>query len=275
MKRIHTLLASAALVCALASCENDLEPYNDPTCRLNFMYEDPYYGGWLTTEEEIEDRYDDDSYSTTSYSFIYAGGVERDTLWFKVRTSGFLSGEPRPIALRQVEVPDTVGNAVPGVHYVAFDDPSLASFYTVPANADTLSIPVVVLRDPSLDTEDVVLRFAFDANDYFQPGFPMTSTRTVYLSARLSRPMSWYDNMFGAWGPVKHELMIQWTGERWDDAYFAELFAGDSQYIYYMMEWFARKLAEENAIREANGEGPYTEGPEYGNAVVDFTPINN
>ena len=256
MKRIYTLLASAALVCALASCENDLEPYNDPTCRLNFMYD--YNGEWMTTED-IADRYDDDSYCTTSYSFIYAGSLERDTLWFKVRTSGFLSDQPRPIALRQVEVPDTVGNAVPGVHYVPFDDPSLASLYIVPANADTVSIPVVVIRDTSLNTEDVVLRFSFEENDYFLPGFEATSTRTVYISAIISQPANWRPNYFGTWGAKKHELMILWTGDTWDEEYLAELYSGDLNYVYYMKEWFARKLAEENAIREANGEEPYTE----------------
>ena len=271
MKNISILSASAALLFTLVSCEKDLIPYDDATCRLNFMY--GAEGDWLTTEN-IEDSYSDDSYSTTSYSFIYAGGVECDTLWFKVRTSGFLADEPRPIALEQIAVPDTVDNAEPGVHYIAFDDPALAQFYMVPANADTLSIPIVLLRDPSLDTEDVVLRVGFDENNYFKPGFELMSTRTIYISGRLSRPQNWYDALFGVWGPVKHELMIQWTGERWDDAYFEELFAGDSNYVYYMMEWFARKLAEENAIREANGEEPYREGPELGNIAVDFTPID-
>ena len=120
MKRsIYTLLAGVAMM--FASCENDLEPYSDPDCRLNFIYYD-YFGDQMTTEN-IEESYDDDSYSTSSYSFVYAGNPERDTLWFKVGVSGFLSDQPRSFALEQVAVPDTVDNAEPGVHYVAFNDP--------------------------------------------------------------------------------------------------------------------------------------------------------
>ena len=56
MKRsIYTLLAGVAMM--FASCENDLEPYSDPDCRLNFIYYD-YFGDQMTTEntEESEDE---------------------------------------------------------------------------------------------------------------------------------------------------------------------------------------------------------------------------
>ena len=178
-----------------ASCENDLEPYSDPDCRLNFIYYD-YFGDQMTTEN-IEESYDDDSYSTSSYSFVYAGNPERDTLWFKVGVSGFLSDQPRSFALEQVAVPDTVDNAEPGVHYVAFNDPSLSALYTVPANADTLSVPVVLLRDPSLDEKDVVIRFTFADNGNFQAGIPEMSTRTVYITARIAQPSMWAEYYLG------------------------------------------------------------------------------
>lgn len=254
MKSKNILWASVASLLLLASCERELVPYSDPTCRINFLYGEE--GHWLS-EGYIEQNLKDGSYCTTSYSFIYAGGVERDTLWFKVRTSGFLSDQPRPIALKQIAVSDTIDNAEPGVHYMAFDDPALAQFYQVPANADTLSIPVVLLRDPSLEQKDVVLHFGFDGNDYFQPGFSTMSSRTIYISARLTEPNNWYKNYFGEWSSLKQELMIQWTGEAWDEAYLAEFYKGDTNYIYYMMEWFSRKLAEENALRESRGEEPY------------------
>ena len=253
-----------------ASCENDLEPYSDPACRLNFIYYD-YFGDQMTTEN-IEESYDDDSYSTSSYSFVYAGNPERDTLWFKVGVSGFLSDQPRSFALEQVAVPDTVDNAEPGVHYVAFNDPSLSALYTVPANADTLSVPVVLLRDPSLDEKDVVIRFTFADNGNFQAGIPEMSTRTVYITARIAQPSMWEEYYLGYWGPVKHQLMIEWTGEAWDDAYLEELYNGDSGYVDYMISWFAQRLEEENAAREAAGEEPYTE--EDG-TPVDVTPIYN
>lgn len=257
MKRICILLASMSLLVLLASCEKELVPYNDPICRLNFQYWDDFTSSWMTTEDL--EGYSDDSYSTTSYSFIYEGITDRDTLWFQIRTSGFLSDQPRPIALQQITVPDTVDNAESGVHYVPFDSPELAAAYTVPANTDTLRIPVILLRDPSLETKDVVLRFGFAENDYFEPGFKSMSYRTIYISARLSQPTLWESYYFGEWGPVKHQLMIEWTGETWDDSYLTELYNGDSGYIYYMAEWFSKKLEEENEKRAATGLEPYTE----------------
>ena len=82
----------------------------------------------------------------------------------------------------------------------------------------------------------------------------------------------WEEYYLGYWGPVKHQLMIEWTGEAWDDAYLEELYNGDSGYVDYMISWFAQRLEEENAAREAAGEEPYTE--EDG-TPVDFTPIYN
>lgn len=252
-----------------ASCEKELKPYDNPECRLNFMYYDP---GWLSllTMEDLQDR-TDDSYSTTSYSFIYAGNVERDTLWFGVQTSGFLSDQPRPITLKQITVPDTVPNAKPGIHYIAFDSPEISSSYVVPANTEMVEIPVVLLRDTSLNTSDVVLRFGFEENDYFKPGFKLMSYCTVYISAHISCPTQWKPYDFGEWAPKKHELMIEWTGNAWDDAYIEKLYNGDSNYITYLSEWFQHKLEEENAKRLAdpNIGDIYREAD---GTPVDFTP---
>ena len=44
----------------------------------------------------------------------------------------------------------------------------------------------------------------------------------------------------------KHRLMIEWTGEKWDDEYIKELMDGDSAYVNYLAGWFAWKLEEEN-----------------------------
>ena len=109
---LSILYLYAALLPLFASCEKDLEPYSMEECRLNFRYYHSFYDRWMTTED-LESS--DDSYRTTVYSFVYAGGVERDTLWFPVQTSGFLSDVSRPIALQQMTVPDTVDNAEEGL----------------------------------------------------------------------------------------------------------------------------------------------------------------
>ena len=53
--------------------------------------------------------------------------------------------------------------------------------------------------------------------------------------------------------------MIEWTGEKWDDAYIKELMDGDNAYVNYLAGWFARKLEEA-------GEEPYKE--------EDGTPVS-
>ena len=267
MKRLSILYLYAALLPLFASCEKDLEPYSMEECRLNFRYYHSFYDRWMTTED-LESS--DDSYRTTVYSFVYAGGVERDTLWFPVQTSGFLSDVSRPIALQQMTVPDTVDNAEEGIHYIAFDDPTVAHLYQVPAITDTLSIPVILLRDKSLDSKDIVLRFGFKDNGVFKPGFESMSYRTIYISARLSMPVNWVTEYVGEWGPRKHELMIQWTGNRWDDDYWTEFLATDSNYRSYINQWLARRLEKENAILLEQGEEPEHEAD---GTPVEFPPI--
>lgn len=267
MKKYIVLWFTLVFAMSFTSCEKELKPYDDPTCRLNFLYN----GGMDSTDDL--GKYDDSDFTATSYSFIYDGAnKERDTVWFQVGVSGFLYDYPRPITLKQIAVPDTVDNAESGVHYIPFSDPTLSSYYTVPANAAGLYIPVILLRDTSLNRKDVVLRFGFEENDYFSIGFPKMSYRTIYITARLSAPSQWGAYLFGNWGPVKHQLMIDWTGEKWDDDYFIEAIYGNSDMNYqsYISEWFARKLEEENAKRVAAGEEPYKEAD---GTPVDFTPV--
>lgn len=253
MKKLYNILGAMALLCLFASCEKDQEPYSTPECRLNFYY--VYYGEEQSTKD-LQSRKD---YDITDYSFYYEGNPECDTLWFKIRSMGFLAGEPRAIALEQITVEDTVENARPGVHFVPFDDPGLADLYRMPANQDTVRIPVVLINDPSLATKEVVLRFGFRDNGVFGPGYEMMSARSIRYTAQASRPAQWMDGFFGDWGPVKHQLMMEWTGEKWDNEFIRKKYDEDYSYLEYMNQWFHYKLEEENAKRIAEGKEKYRE----------------
>lgn len=261
-------MSVTVLSLVFVSCEKELVPYNDPTCRVNFQY----MGGGYTTED-LENNYgDSDSYSTTTFSFIYDGnGTDRDTLWFDVGVSGFLYDYPRAIGVEQLTVPDSVGvNAKPGVHYVAFDDPEVASFYSVPTNRSYAQIPVILLRDPSLEQGDVMLRFGFVPNEYFVPGFSKMSYRTIHIIGRLEEPSYWLDWIFGVWGPVKHQLMIDWTGDKWDTDYNYDFAFMETAYQDYIHDVLTRKLEEENQKRIDAGLDVYKEAD---GTPVDFTPV--
>jgi len=255
MKKLYHILGSMTLLLVFASCEKDLEPYHTPECRLNFLYYD-YSGENVLDSDDLKNKKD---YDLTNYSFYYQGNPKRDTLWFKISTMGYLADEERVLALQQISLEDTLENARPGVHYVAFDDPELAAFYRVPANRDTLSIPVILLNDPSLKSKQVVLCFGFRDNGVFKPGYSMMSSRRIYYTSEASRPAAWMDGFFGEWGSVKHQLMIEWTGEKWDNDYIRKKYNEDYSYLEYMNQWFHYKLEEENAKRLANNEDVYRE----------------
>lgn len=251
------LLVSCFLT--LTSCEKDLEVYNTETCRLNFYYN-------LNSRSDFNE-----SLARSAYSFIYGDADrQRDTLWFDVQTMGFTSDSDRPVTLQQLP---TEGNqAVPGKHYVAFDDPSVSHLYVIPAGKATTKLPVIILRDPSLKNESVTLKFGFMENDFFKLGFKEFSTRLIEMTDMLSEPSKWNEaypipgleryfpryanhmsDFFGVYGVVKHQFLIEQTGKKWDDEYIESLILGDSNYLKYLVRKMSQRLAEVNAERVAKG----------------------
>lgn len=243
MRRLYNLVAGCAMLALSVSCEKDYSLYDLSECYLNFSY--------LNVKSENVTE----AMATTVYSFAYAGEEVRvDTLWFEVETMGFLSDRDRPLVLKQFPV-EGEDNAVPGVHYVAFDDADLAKFYCVPANSSTVKVPVVLLReDPKLREKAVVLKFGFVENEFFAPGYKGMVERTMSISDYLTQPKEWWRINMGSYGQEKHRLMILWTGELWDEEYILQFARGDSAYRSYLRQWLRRKLEEENAKRLADPE---------------------
>lgn len=257
-KTINILMLAATVLLTLASCEKDLPLYDDTTCRLNF-----YYNSGVTTENF------DSTLTRTPFSFVYAGeGVTRDTVWVEVETMGFTADNDRPVALEQLDT--TANMAIPGKHYVAFDDPSLAPYYVIPAGKARTKLPVVLLRDASLQDTSVVLKFTFRENEYFKHGYPVFQTRVITITDRLSEPAAWYKpyyfypgypeygswcfaDLFGDYGRVKHQFLIDQNGKAWDDDYIASLMEGDNNYLNYLLQEMQKALARVNAERQALG----------------------
>ena len=241
-------IALCGLAALSVACEQKYPGYETSECNLNFVYYD-YYGDPLSSDEVEAEMCE------TSFSFVYAGEEAMpDTVWFDIATMGYLSDEDRPVALQQMQV-EGADNAEAGIHYVAFDDPSMAQYYRIPANSNKASIPVVMLRnDPTLEVRSVVLKFGFKDNGYFKPGYDTLSVHTLYITDRLAQPSNWSDlnGYFGDYGQQKHLLMIEWSGETWDEEYIEELISGDQAYMNYMANWMRRKLEEENEKRLAD-----------------------
>ena len=270
MKIMKYIIGLTALA-AVTSCEKDLELYNDPTCRLNFYYGIDNVGDF---KPEM---------ARSAYSFVYGDpNIKQDTLWFEVETMGFVADTDRPISLVQVDSAG-VDNAVPGQHYVAFTDATLSSRYVMPAGKARTKVPVIILRDQSLKDKAVVLKFRINANDSFVNGYEQLSTRVVTFTDHLSEPSRWtyaypywddytisFADYFGDYGPVKHQFLINETGEKWDDEYIDKLMTGDSMYLEYMQRKMAKCLREYNeqrlsqgldVLREADGTEVVIEDP--------------
>ena len=270
-KRMNILWAGVCLL-ALSACEKDLPVYETEGAWLNFVYYD-YNGDQVTATENVEETMCESHYSFVLQSATKGEEIQQDTFWIEVSTMGFLSDQNRTVELQQIATGEN--DAVPGVHYVAFNDPQLLAKSYVPAGQNATRVPIVVMRDASLADHDVTLQFTFKDNGIFKPGYEAFATHTLYISDKLAKPGLWdtyyCDYNFGTYTPAKHELMIEWTGNAWDDAYLEELFGGDSGYVTYLGQWFQRKLAEENAAREAQGLDIYRE-PD--GSPVSFEPLS-
>ncbi len=242
----------ALTLLANVSCEKDLQVFDDPTCRLNFYYDN------LETTKDF--KYE---YTQGSFSFIYKGDVAQDTVWVEMESMGKLSDQDRPIELEQMDTTATM--AVAGKHYVAFNDPSMAKYYVMPAGKARTRIPIVILRDASLKKETVVLKYRIKPNAYFENGYEVFQTRSIAITDRLSEPSYWkkgfdmggysyslYD-CIGDWGAVKHQFMIDVTGKAWDDEFIESLMLGDYSYLNYILGKLANELQKTNEEREAQG----------------------
>lgn len=187
------------------------------------------------------------------YSFVYIDeAVMEDTVWITLNTQGFVTAYDRAFRLRQVEV-DTVVNAVPGVHYTSFDSAEMQKYCVVPAGANTVKVPVIVHRDPSLEENDVRLNIEVLPNENFVQGVKEYRLFPLVISNMLTKPANWQDYYFGTYGPVKHRFMINQTGLRWDEDFLKEILAGDYGYIKYLTMLLYQRLEAENADRKAKG----------------------
>lgn len=254
MKHCKYLICAIVAIVGMTSCEKDLPLYDTDTCRLNF-----YYG--LSSRSSYRE-----TLSQALYSFVYGeADRQRDTLWYEVETMGFVYDKDRPVSLEQI--PSGGKDAVPGTHYVPFNDPSLASFYVIPAGKARTKLPIVIIRDGSLKTESVTLKFSIKENEYFVQGYPEYATRTLTFTDQLAEPSKWnyqyptawegyymcLADYFGEYGLVKHQFLINETGKKWDDEYIDQLINGDSNYLTYIVRKMSKRLDEVNAERLAQG----------------------
>jgi hypothetical protein len=151
-----------------------------------------------------------------NYSFfIFDNSVIRDTVHVKVRTMGIPADYDRPVKVIQTNSGKS-GAAVAGTHFIAFDNAEIRDSFRIPAGAAYVDIPVIVLRDQSLLSEEKRLELSVAENDYFRMGIDKWRTFVVKISDFVTKPKLWdayWKTYLGAsWGVVKMRFLIQATG---------------------------------------------------------------
>lgn len=232
------------------------------------------------------------------YSFVYAGSsVERDTLTVALNIAGHIVDYDRSYKVKQVTTygflyeEDEFGNridsafielpnqAIPGVHYVDFASYEPAQLI-VPADSLTTTLDIILLKDSSLQENNYSLSIEVEGNDHFLPGYSVMQRITLTLSAQIIMPKLWEDRSFvvdggkalfevlGYYGKVKHQLLIDVTGQRWDDDFIKNELTGE--YLVFYRNMAVLELNKINEERAAEGLHPLREDDSNPNSEVKF-----
>lgn len=249
MKKILYILLTAAFI-TVASCEDKIDTWSGID-RIGFTV--------VNGEPD----------TLKTYSFVTEiSEVTRHSVMLSVSTEGMLYDYPRTVTIKQVPSYDG-DDAVAGVHYVAFGDGEVAGQYVIPAGTNTIDLPIILLRDESLQTSQKILRIELVPNDYFELSITGHRLyREIHFADMLTIPLIWgaknfAEDVFGTYGQEKHRFMIDITGMAFNDEWFADNFywyedtywggvytgwqPNDSDYLSFLQKWLQEKLDERNA----------------------------
>jgi hypothetical protein len=139
---------------------------------------------------------------------------QKDTLHLRVLTAGFLADRERPVLLAQVNHGGTT-DAVAGTHYVDFGDPGISDRMVVLAGNERAELPVVLLRDPSLRSQEARIVIELRENAYFKVVMPDLSRFVIKITDMITRPSNWdsiWQFYLGNWGPEKMRFLVEYVG---------------------------------------------------------------
>ncbi|PUZ20913.1 DUF4843 domain-containing protein [Chitinophaga costaii] len=236
--------------------------------------------------------------SSLNATFVYdAPSVVRDTIYVQINTIGGFSDHDRAVKILQTTeydytyVRDTVTNqivdtiftekpfkAVPGVHYVDFNDPSLQPLMVVRAGNVIDSIPIVLLRDTSLKTNSYRLRIQLQPNAEFGLGEVGVREKTIVFSDHLERFYSWRVDSyvapayayFGKYSTGKHQFMIDVLKVNIDEAWYQAAVAAGAMNEYKALIKQALVNFNNDPANIASGKAPLRETDVPTSAVITF-----
>jgi hypothetical protein len=196
----------------------------------------------LSYENDPAIYFAEDSVSHSFYRL--KATVLSDTVFVRVNAMGEVSTQDRPISIAQTNVGEADA-AIPGVHYVPFDNPDLKKLLRIEAGKAFTEVPIVVLRDASLGLGKVRLALRVESNEYFRPGIDKKRSFVITTSDLSVKPSIWdneWSYFFGpSWGSVKMRFMIDATGYiDW------EIFPDDYNFVIYLQDVVLQRFLEYN-----------------------------
>lgn len=178
--------------------------------------------------------------------FTVPAAQDRDTVWVELALVGFPVDEARPVKIVQTNTGEADA-AVAGTHFVALDDPEVAEQIMIGANQVRTKIPVILLRDKSLQLAKKRLELAVEANDYFTPGIDADRNFMVQTTELSEKPGNWdsvWLKYFGVWSSVKMQFIGAYLGlDDFEEEYL-------TAYKTYLKLKAHTKLSEYNATHD-------------------------
>ena len=180
--------------------------------------------------------------------FMTPGEGDQRTLRLGVVTMGKPSDQERSLSLVQLNEGEEDA-AIPGVHYVPFDNEELKKQWVIPAGATRASLPITLIEGPGLDTKTLKLVVGIREGENFYPGVKEQTKVTIMTTAMATQPQLWNNYWrlhFGlSWSTTKMRFMIEVTGyTAWETR------VEDTLMLYYMVELCKKSLAEYNATHD-------------------------
>ena len=221
--------------------------------------------------------------------------IQRDTVYLSIHTIGDPEKRPRRVMLQQITeydieyqydnkgnlvdsvVTEKPNKAVPGVHYVPMDDPEMENLLYVQLDSVTLEVPVILLRDASLQEEEYRLCLELVATEDFLLGEHEHLSGTITMADKLSKPSFWTSRVeryyFGAYSERKHEFMYEVAGEPINDEWYDRLSQDYAEQTYFINK-FKNALDEYNNDPDniAQGLAPMREDPNDPNSALIVFP---
>lgn len=202
------------------------------------------------------------------HNFYYSDeSVTRDTIWVKLQILTAIPQEDCHVSCysyvdtTSTQLQDNTVQAIEGQQFQAFDDPDIQSLMTFHKGNLYDSIPVVLLRDPSLknNTYRITMRLQNSSDIATADKTDDTDSQhtfvAIYVADCLTRPGNW-PTFLGTYGLVKHDFIIRHTGDKWDEDFISTI--QSSQQTYYQYK-FRNELTDENAERAQQGLPPLQE----------------